>query len=62
MSYRVWRYNRQLRQEIEENPDGALVVWERENSSQLYYVFHGMAGSARNTAFDGPPRDRVDPQ
>ena len=38
------RYNRQLRREIEENPDGALIVWERENSSQLYYVFHGMAG------------------
>jgi hypothetical protein len=44
MSYRAQKYNRQLRQEIEENPDGALVVWARENSSQLYYVFHGMAG------------------
>ncbi len=43
-SYRARRYNRQLRQEIEEHPDGALVVWERENSSQLYYIFHGMAG------------------
>src|SRR4029453_17748200 len=42
--YRAQRYNRQLRREIEERPDGALVVWPRENSSQLYYVFHGMAG------------------
>src|ERR1044071_6102451 len=37
--YRAQKYNRQLRREIEENPDGALVVWERENSSYLYYVF-----------------------
>lgn len=44
-SYRVRRYNRQLRQEIEEHPDSALVTWERENSNQLYYVFHGMAGA-----------------
>jgi hypothetical protein len=43
-SYRAQKYNRQLRREIEERPDGALVVWQRENSSQLYYVFHGMAG------------------
>ncbi|PYK44127.1 MAG: hypothetical protein DME53_09560 [Verrucomicrobia bacterium] len=42
--YRAQRYNRQLRREIEENPNGALLVWPRENSSQLYYVFHGMAG------------------
>jgi hypothetical protein len=42
--YRAQKYNRQLRREIEERPDGALVVWQRENSSQLYYVFHGMAG------------------
>ena len=42
--YRAQRYNRQLRREIEENPDGALIIWERENSSQLYYMFHGMAG------------------
>ena len=42
--YRAQKYNRQLRREIEERPDGALVVWPRENSSQLYYVFHGMAG------------------
>ena len=42
--YRAQRYNRQLRREIEERPDGALIVWPRENSSQLYYVFHGMAG------------------
>jgi hypothetical protein len=42
--YRAQKYNRQLRREIEERPNGALVVWERENSSQLYYVFHGMAG------------------
>lgn len=42
--YRAQKYNRQLRREIEEHPDGALIVWERENSSQLYYVFHGMAG------------------
>jgi hypothetical protein len=45
MSYRMQRYNRQLAREIEENPEGALVVWERENSSQLGYVFHGMAGA-----------------
>src|SRR4029078_4963079 len=38
--FRARRYNRQLQREIEENPDGALVVWRRENSSQLYYVFH----------------------
>ena len=43
-SYRARKYNRQLRREIEEHPDGALIVWERENSSHLYYVFHGMAG------------------
>lgn len=43
-SIRAQKYNRQLRREIEERPDGALVVWPRENSSQLYYVFHGMAG------------------
>ena len=43
-SYRARKYNRQLRREIEERPDGALVVWPRENSSQLHYVFHGMAG------------------
>lgn len=42
--YRAQRYNRQLQREIKEKPDGALVVWGRENSSQLYYVFHGMAG------------------
>ena len=42
--YRAQKYNRQLRREIEERPDGALIVWTRENSSQLYYVFHGMAG------------------
>jgi hypothetical protein len=42
--YRAQRYNRQLQREIEENPNGALIVWERENSTQLYYVFHGMAG------------------
>ena len=42
--YRAQKYNRQLRREIEENPNGALLVWPRENSSQLYYVFHGMAG------------------
>src|SRR5438445_10264710 len=42
--YRAQRYNRQLRREIEERPDGALIVWPRENSSQLYYVFHGMSG------------------
>ena len=42
--YRAQRYNRRLRREIEERPDGALIVWERENSSRLYYVFHGMAG------------------
>src|SRR5438046_8020060 len=43
-SYRAQKYNRQLRREIEEHPNGALIVWERETSSQLYYVFHGMAG------------------
>lgn len=43
-SYRARRYNRQLRREIEERPEGALIVWPREGSSQLYYVFHGMAG------------------
>jgi hypothetical protein len=42
--YRAQKYNRQLRREIEDRPDGALIVWEREDSSQLYYVFHGMAG------------------
>ena len=42
--YRAQEYNRLLRREIEERPDGALVLWARENSSQLYYVFHGMAG------------------
>lgn len=42
--YRAQKYNRQLRREIEEHPDGALVVWPRENSNRLYYVFHGMAG------------------
>jgi hypothetical protein len=42
--YRAQRYNRQLRREIEEHPDGALIVWPRENSSRLYYMFHGMAG------------------
>jgi hypothetical protein len=42
--YRAQRYNRQLQREIKGNPDGALVVWGRENSSQLYYIFHGMAG------------------
>ncbi len=42
--YRAQKYNRQLRREIEERPAGALVVWEREESSHLYYVFHGMAG------------------
>ena len=42
--YRAQRYNRQLRREIEERPDGALIVWPRENSSRLYYMFHGMAG------------------
>ena len=42
--YRAQKYNRQLRRQIEEHPDGALIVWERENSSQLGYVFHGMAG------------------
>lgn len=44
-SYRVRRHNRLLRREIEEHPDGALVTWGRETSSQLYYVFHGMAGA-----------------
>ncbi|MGI8890089.1 MAG: hypothetical protein ACR2G0_04815 [Chthoniobacterales bacterium] len=43
-SLRAQRYNRQLRREIEERPDGALIVWERESSSQLNYIFHGMAG------------------
>jgi hypothetical protein len=43
-SYRARRYNRQLRREIEEHPEGALIVRERETSSQLYYAFHGMAG------------------
>jgi hypothetical protein len=42
--YRAQRYNRQLRREIEQKPEGALIVWQRESSSQLYYVFHGMAG------------------
>ena len=42
--YRAQRYNRQLRREIEDRPNGALIVWPRENSTQLYYVFHGMAG------------------
>src|SRR5690348_8645059 len=42
--YRAQRYNRQLRREIEDRPDGSMIVWTRENSSQLYYVFHGMAG------------------
>ena len=42
--YRAQKYNRQLRRDIEERPDGALIVWERESSSQLYYVFHWMAG------------------
>ena len=42
--YRAQKYNRQLRRQIEERPDGALVIWERENSSRLYYIFHGMAG------------------
>ena len=42
--YRAQKYNRQLRRQIEENPDGAVVVWPRETSNQLYYVFHGMAG------------------
>src|SRR5512132_143988 len=42
--YRAQKYNRQLRREIEERPDGALIVWERDSSAQLYYVFHGMAG------------------
>jgi hypothetical protein len=44
-AYRVRTHNRQLRREIEANPAGALVVWEREASSQLYFVFHGMAGA-----------------
>jgi hypothetical protein len=43
-SFRAQRYNRQLRREIEENPDGAMVRWERDSSNRLYYVFHGMAG------------------
>jgi len=42
--YRAQKYNRQLRREIEERPDGAIIVWEREESNKLYYVFHGMAG------------------
>jgi hypothetical protein len=42
--YRAQNYNRLLRRQIEENPDGALIVWPRENSSRLYYAFHGMAG------------------
>jgi hypothetical protein len=42
--YRAQNYNRLLRRQIEENPDGALLAWPRETSSQLYYVFHGMAG------------------
>src|SRR5262249_27068154 len=41
-SYRLRRNSQRLRREIEEHPDRALIVWERENSSQLYYVFHGM--------------------
>ena len=44
IKYRAQKYNRKLRREIEERPEGALVVWTRENSSRLYYVFHGMAG------------------
>lgn len=44
-SYRAPWYNRRLRREIEEHPDRSLIVWERENSSQLCYVFHGMAGA-----------------
>ncbi|MDQ3199164.1 MAG: hypothetical protein M3Q46_08280 [Verrucomicrobiota bacterium] len=43
-SFRARRYNRQLRRQIEERPEGALIVWERESSSQLNYIFHGMAG------------------
>lgn len=43
-SYRARRHNRQLRREIEEHPDGALVIREREDSNRLGYVFHGMAG------------------
>lgn len=43
-SFRAQKYNRQLRREIDERPEGALVVWEREESHRLYYVFHGMAG------------------
>ena len=43
-SYGARRYNQRLRREIEEHPDGALIVWERENSSQLCYVFHGLQG------------------
>jgi hypothetical protein len=43
-SFRAQKYNRQLRREIEERPEGALVVWERDTSDRLYYVFHGMAG------------------
>jgi len=42
--YRAQNYNRLLRRQIEENPGGALIVWPRENSGQLYYAFHGMAG------------------
>jgi hypothetical protein len=44
MSYRLRRNNQRLCREIEEHPDRALIVWERENSSQLCYFFHGMAG------------------
>ena len=58
--YRAQRYNRQLQREIEENPDGALVEWRRENSSQLYYVFHGMAGGL-GISLNRPARDRVAP-
>jgi hypothetical protein len=43
-SYRARMYNRQQRREIEEHPDRALIVWKRENSSQLCYVFHGLRG------------------
>jgi hypothetical protein len=42
-SYRVRRNNQRLRREIEEHPDRALIVWQRENSSQLWYLFHGRA-------------------
>jgi hypothetical protein len=27
--YRAQRYNRQLRREIEDRPDGALILWPR---------------------------------